>query len=116
MSHESPANPHGDEALAAARSALSRLMQIEHALPQPGDIQALQDAIVRARRSLQADSIASALRDESTYHITARMDLVIAFCRELEVATQHLAELADKLSDDSRAIVNAIESPSDGDL
>jgi len=102
--------------LNAAKSALSRLMQIEYALPQPGDIQALQDAIVRARRALQPDSITSALRDESTYHITARMDLVIAFCHDLQVATEHLAELADKLRDDARAVVNAIESPSDGDL
>jgi len=104
------------EALSRAKTALARLEQIRSAIPADGDIDAMYRALNKASDALAPASITAAIRDESAFHITARLDLVIAHLHDLEAATALLAELAEKLRNDCRDIQNAVEMPSDGDL
>jgi len=104
------------EALARAKSALARLEQIRSSIPAETDIDAMHRALNKATDALTPASITAAIRDESSFHITARLDLVIAHLHDLEAATSLLAELAEKLRADCRDIQNAVEMPSDGDL
>ena len=104
------------EALSRAKSALARLEQIRAAIPADADIDAMYRALDKACAALQPASITAAIRDDSAFHITARLDLVIANIHDLEAATALLAELAEKLRNDCRDIQNAVEMPSDGDL
>jgi len=114
-----PATPEDGlnyEALARAKSALSRIEQIRSHIPAGVEIDAFHRALEKATAALSPASITSALRDESSFHITARLDLVIAHIHDLEAASALLAELAEKLRADCRDIQNAVEQPSDGDL
>ena len=104
------------ETLRFARSIGNKLDQIRDGIPSATDIAAFEAALDRAMDSLEPDSVTAALRAEDASHITARLDLVIAFANELHIATALLAEIAEKVRRDASEIAATIEMPDDHDL
>lgn len=113
-SDPAPNDDSGERARAEALSIRSRLNAIEDALPT--NFASIHEAVARARRAVQDDSVTAALREESAWHITARTDYLIAALHDLLVTSEHLVEQSEKLRREARALSEAIEGQDDDDL
>ena len=104
------------EALRHATKVVNLVRDIEDAADFADCRDSLHEAIRKATRALSPESVTAALRDEDATHITARMDLLVAICNDLAVASSHLAELAEKLRAASRDLADAVERQDDSEL
>lgn len=108
-----------NDAYAAGRKATDTLATIKIHVDRnltAHDLESIETAIRRAIQALDHRSLVSAVKDEDAAHITGRMALVLAQLEALYVTSEYLMQLAERLRQDSAALTDAIERPSDGDL
>lgn len=92
------------------------LSEVSLKMPSAPEMQAIQTAIARAIEALDRRSVVSALKDEDASHITGRIALVIAQLNALLIASEYLAQRAERLRADAAALADAIEQPDDSEL
>lgn len=82
----------------------------------PSDLNEFGRIIAQASASVDDDSLSSAIKNEDTHHILARINLVDAKATALLVASEYLCHLAQDLLRRSHDLRDQVEGCDDYDL